>query len=113
MFESFNVWVYLPPVLPAVNVILKRLIICMTFTANGEGGEYTHLLTSDELAPHNHSVNNFVINSTGGNHISVGSGSGVVSYWTNGNAHTDMSKGGKSHNNVQPYKAVFYWRRVS
>ena len=85
----------------------------MTFTANGEGGEYTHLLTSDELAPHNHSVNNFVINSTGGHHISVGSGSGVVSYWTNGNAHTDMSKGGKSHNNVQPYKAVFYWRRVS
>lgn len=87
--------------------------VSMTYTALSEGGEYYHILSADELAPHNHPANNFVINSTGGNHINVGSGSGIVSYWTNSNAHTDMSKGGKAHNNTPPYKSVYYWRRVS
>ena len=85
----------------------------MSFTALSEGGEYYHLLIADELAPHNHPTNNFVINSTGGNHINVGSGSGIVSYWTNSNVHTDMSKGGKAHNNLQPYISVYFWKRTA
>ena len=78
----------------------------MTYTALSEGGEYYHILSADELAPHNHPANNFVINSTGGNHINVGSGSGIVSYWTNSNAHTDMSKVEKHTITLLPIKCV-------
>ena len=83
----------------------------MSFTSGSEGGEYLHQLITEEVAPHNHPTNNFVINSTGGNHINVGTGNGIVSYWTNGSANTDMSKGGKHHNNIQPYIVMFYWVR--
>lgn len=85
----------------------------MSFTTGTTGGEYKHKLTKEELAPHQHPTNNFVINTTGGNLITVGSGSERLSYWTNGNAKTDLSTGGQAHNNLQPYIVTYIFRRTA
>ena len=85
----------------------------MSFTAGMIGGEYAHKLTKDEMASHHHPTNNFVINSTKGNPITVGSGNEQLSYWTNGNAKTDLSNGDQPHNNIQPYIVTNIWRRTA
>lgn len=85
----------------------------MSFTASQIGGEYKHKLTKEELSSHQHPTNNFVINKTDGNPINVGSGSERLSYWTNGNAKTDLSTGDQAHNNLQPYIVTNIWRRTA
>lgn len=85
----------------------------MSFTTGTIGGEYKHKLTKDELPSHDHPANNFVINRTGGNPITVGSGSERLSYWTNGNAKTDLSTGDQAHNNLQPYIVTYIFRRTA
>lgn len=91
----------------------EQLSLCMSFTAGSTGGEYKHTLTAKELAPHDHTANNFVINRDGGKKITVGSGNLSVSYWNDGTATTDISEGGQSHNNIQPYKTCYRWERIA
>lgn len=111
MFESFNVWAYLPPVLPAVNVILKRLTICMTFTATSKGGEYRHLLTSSEMPKHSHTLARLPATSP------IGGGTDTNAYIPyNGGAglmYTNEVGGNTAHNNLPPYEGVYYWHRTS
>lgn len=87
-----------------------------TFTVNNTGGEYTHTLTTDELAKHKH--------------LGMGMNShpdraawgylGSLTYY--GTRHHDNTTypfyssptgGDGSHNNIQPYVVFNYWRRTA
>ena len=80
-----------------------------TYNAGDEGGEATHILTIDEMPSHNHSwgwayaaaPGNSTWSSAGVNKTS--SASDII-----GN-----TGGGKPHNNMPPYLAVFMWKRTA
>lgn len=76
------------------------------------GGEKTHKLTVAEMPSHNHTWSlgaNVVANATSSravtNYNSSSGGLGVATMNNTG--------GGASHNNLQPYEVVSYWKRVS
>ncbi|WP_246745522.1 hypothetical protein [Pseudomonas sp. PNP] len=86
----------------------------MNYAAMETGGEYSHLLTLDEMPEHNHTTpqghaSQGVI-STG----SYASGDDM----TNSTATTTpvplsgSAGGGQAHNNMPPYLAVHMWRRI-
>lgn len=81
-----------------------------TYAAGGTGGEAAHTLTIDEIPRHNHEVDN--LNASGSAtpfmtvqaHDKRGFG---------GNVQTMYAGGGKAHNNMPPYLAVYMWQRIS
>lgn len=90
----------------------------MSFTDGSTGGEYNHTLTTNEMPSHNHTLyfdNGQVAKlwqiST---RFESGSQSAIVSYGTSNNyPQIDNTGGGSSHNNMQPYITVYFWRRTS
>ena len=83
-----------------------------TYTNGSTGGEATHTLTVDEIPSHKHSrrtqPQGFAEqDKTKSEIISPASGSAkaVTKY-------TDYTGGGKAHNNMPPYLAVYVWERV-
>lgn len=104
----------------------------MTFTSLGTGGEYKHKLTAQELPQHGHQM----FFNVGGDRTApawmlMPPGSGSNSYsqvgssamsrlrgavkeigvW-NGSAFNEVAVD-QSHNNTQPWIAVYFWRRTS
>lgn len=79
-------------------------------TAGSTGGEAAHTLTVDEMPKHNHGIDN--LNASGGAtpFMTVQAqdkrGSG-------GNVQTMYAGGGKAHNNLPPYLAVYMWKRTA
>lgn len=104
-----------------------------TFTAGATGGEYNHVLTVGEMPSHNHSASS----SSTGDHYHVwysgryGSSENSTSadsagIGANDTSHKTLSAGSHSHtitinntgsntahNNIQPYLAVYYWKRTA
>ena len=80
----------------------------MSFATNSEGGEYSHTLTTDEMPSHSHYINGYS-NAFGSKYYyNLVGGSN-----TYGSKNTDATGGGQSHNNIQPYITVFFWRRTA
>ena len=94
----------------------KELNGVFTFAHDGEhavgstGGEAEHTLTTNEMPSHSHSISP-VVASTGNSLL--GSGSKACLYGTTARNSTDSSGGGKAHNNMPPYMAVYKWQRIA
>lgn len=111
-----------------------------TYAAGSTGGEATHTLTINEMAPHKHDASATSSNVNGS--ITVGrlqnaGSSGAFSHTNQSNAYcgnTDWggsittfnlnssfapnisinsTGGGAAHNNMQPYLAVYMWKRTA
>ena len=102
-----------------VQIKDRFLLACGSTYSNGAtGGEATHKLIEDEIPSHTHSYNKNVNpayetvfisgNSTAGM-TSQGGGYGL----TSGYASIGNTGGGKAHNNMPPYLAVYVWKRTA
>lgn len=84
-----------------------------------KGGENKHLLTSNELPPHNHGINKnftFTVGGIGGSGSS-GIPNGASGWGGYGNAHwteigTYNTGGGQAHNNMQSFITCYFWKRT-
>jgi hypothetical protein len=74
----------------------------VAFTAGNEGGEFNHTLTEAEMPAHTHSG---AVASA--DQYLTGSGSNAVS------GTTGSTGGDGSHNNLQPYIVVYFWKRTA
>ena len=81
-----------------------------THTAGSTGGEAAHTLTVDEMPKHNHEVDNF---NASGNATPFMTVQAQDKKGFGGNVKTMYAGGGKAHNNMPPYLAVYMWQRVS
>ena len=103
-----------------------------TFTAGATGGEYNHVLTVGELAAHSHTAtSNSVANHTHNCYGDSGwSGTSLFGFSDNpssanvykateaagSHSHTitiNSTGSNTAHNNIQPYLAVYYWKRTA
>lgn len=81
----------------------------MSFTANNTGGTYTETLTIDQIPSHSHEYYSPVVQ-----HVQpTSSGTTYGNYNKQYKIPSGSSGGGKSHNNVQPYIVVYFWRRTA
>ena len=84
-----------------------------SFDTVGEtGGEKTHILTVAEMPAHKHKFGY-----TGGNTDATGSpysvGKAIGHDPSNVYSETTSTGGGGSHNNLQPYIVVYFWKRTA
>lgn len=99
-----------------------------TYAAGSSGGEATHTLTENELPAHAHDPANeagyygFITNSQKAFAVGdMGVQSGSGRYYPYAPAAFDISRntktgsvgGGKAHNNMPPYLAVYVWQRTA
>ena len=84
----------------------------MSFTDNSTGGEYTHKLTVDEMPSHDHKLyarggSTAQTSSPFANNKPITQGSNAYGF--------NVSKvgGDESHNNIQPYITVYFWKRTA
>lgn len=82
-----------------------------TYAAGSTGGEATHTLTVEEMPAHAHDVE-LGINWSTGNYQYLVQFSNEGSPKGRALATRDTG-GGKSHNNMPPYRAVYMWRRLT
>ena len=87
----------------------------MTWAAEATGGEYLHTLTIDEMPSHKHvswihgNVNPTSHSESKDYFSYSGWGSSYHDTWEN----TDNTGGGQAHNNIQPFFAVYMWKRTA
>ena len=86
----------------------------MTWTAEAEGGEYLHTLTIDEMPSHSHST--VYISSFSGGNQNTRTGYGYNEVALNRSSYGNSvanTGGGQAHNNIQPFFAVYMWKRTA
>ena len=76
------------------------------FAAGATGGEYNHTLTDAEMPSHDHTYTR-VVGGLGGEDVGSGATYGRISS-ASGSAGSD-----DPHNNIQPYLAVYMWKRTA
>lgn len=81
-----------------------------TYAAGSTGGEAAHTLTVDEMPRHNHEIDNLNASGNATPYMTV-QAQDKKGY--GGNVQTMYAGGGKAHNNMPPYLAVYMWKRVS
>lgn len=83
-----------------------------TYTAGSTGGEATHTLINSEMPSHNHAIW-YPNESAGNNSAQIGypSVASKSTYYAVGSNTGDVG-GGKAHNNMPPYLAVYIWHRI-
>ena len=84
-----------------------------TYKAGTTGGEATHTLTTSEMPSHNHAV--YYPNAGADDHSAPGNypdGPSDSTYYAVG-SYTSSAGGGKAHNNMPPYLAVYIWKRTA
>ena len=81
-----------------------------TYAAGSTGGEAEHTLTVDEMPRHNHEIDNLNASGNATPYMTV-QAQAKTGY--GGNVQTMFAGGGKAHNNMPPYLAVYMWKRVS
>lgn len=82
-----------------------------TYAAGSTGGEAEHTLTIDEMPSHNHSLDNYNTAAANTTPYMTVQAHGKVGY--GGNVQTLNAGGGKAHNNMPPYLAVYMWKRTA
>ena len=92
-----------------VQIKDRFLLACGNTYSNGAtGGEATHTLTIDEIPSHNHT---FKRGTDGSSYF------GVTGKEPNSTPPYDVATtntgGGKAHNNMPPYLAVYVWKRTA
>lgn len=83
------------------------------YAVESTGGEAEHTLTVDELPSHSHDMLIKNTNENGGTHEANNSGSGSSGFENFATWHTKTTGGGKAHNNLPPYLAVYMWKRIA
>lgn len=91
----------------------------MSFTTNSTGGEYKHKLTIDEMPSHSHAV--FIQNTTNNPQTDAPKWSiALPNSWKQYTSDTRLfgpntkkQGGDASHNNIQPYITVYFWKRIA
>lgn len=82
-----------------------------TFEISSTGGEYKHKLTVDEMPSHDHRLQ-----FRGGQNIQPNDPYADDKPMLQGSSdygkNVDTTGGDRSHNNVQPYVTVYFWKRV-
>lgn len=81
-----------------------------TYAAGSTGGEAVHTLTVDEMPKHNHGLDNY---NSAGNATPFLTVQHQDKIGYGGNVQTMYAGGGKAHNNMPPYLAVFMWKRTA
>lgn len=81
-----------------------------TYAGGSTGGEAAHTLTADEMPRHNHEIDNLNASGSATPFMTV---QAQDKRGFGGNVQTMYAGGGKAHNNMPPYLAVFMWQRVS
>lgn len=81
-----------------------------TYTAGQTYGERMHTLTVGEIPSHNHSIDYTHVSGELSEtyYIQTGKALGRNGYW-----HINATGGNGAHNNLQPVKAVYVWRRTA
>lgn len=80
--------------------------VSRTYAAGDSAGEYEHTLTIDEMPTHDHGYNQGLFDTQSGQNDA-----GNIS--TGENIRSSTTGGGQSHNNLQPYIAVYIWQRTA
>lgn len=96
--------------------IQGRFLLGMSssYPAGSQGGEATHTLTANEMPNHTHQYIDYWT-------VAAASGTGRQAVKFNNNMYspesgglsTGSSGGGKPHNNMPPYLAVYIWKRTA
>lgn len=86
----------------------------MSFTANDTGGEYAHKLTISEMPKHAHKFQGYYNTTSGSAYSQYILSRDKVSGDPNSVPSSEEYVGGNgSHNNIQPYITVYFWRRTA
>lgn len=81
-----------------------------TYTAGSTGGEAAHTLTVDEMPKHNHEIDNLNASGSATPFMTV---QAQDKKGFGGNVQTMYAGGGRAHNNMPPYLAVYMWKRTA
>ena len=84
-----------------------------TYDGGATGGSATHTLTVNEMPAHNHSSSNIRITEKSGGPVAMRSANLSNNATDVANAVVASAGGGKAHNNMPPYLAVYMWKRTA